>query len=458
MDYRIEKFTGLSQNDDELLTSPCGAAEAVNVSTEGGALKRAAGYEKYSSAALSGGIGTLCAFYRRVNGQNDTRLLAVNALGVSEWTGSAWTTRCALAGSGNAAYLNYQKDGTDILLIADGVRPVLQWDGASAMAALPGCETLFSMLTLHYERVWGSGITLEPDAVYWSRAFDPEDWSGDEDNPDAGGGVVMIPTWNGGRIRALRALFNDVLVFKDEDLYRIVGTYPGNYEIVRVNGVVGPIAAGSVATDATACYFLSKEGLCAYDGVSARPFGQRAARKVLKNINPAYARVACAVIHKNRLYLAAPLGQSQVNNAVLEIDLTSGAHLLREGVNAACFLSYDDRLLFAGSDGYVYAYDAGDTLCGAAINALWRTPWTHAGSPDARKRFTALSMFARGRFTVTLETDECRVKRRVAAGDTLRPVTVPLCGAGRRFTLTVKNIDGSDFEIAPGLTVRMEMA
>lgn len=457
MEYRIDRFIGLDQSRDELLTEPRFAKEAKNVSTQGGGLKRAAGYARVTDIELSGGILSLAAFYQRVNGQTTTRLLGVNENGVCEWTGNSWVSVYTGVG-GAASFLNYQHNGTDILLLADGIRPVLRWDGTGQMTALTGCGKKFSELALHYERVWGAGILDEPDALYWSRPFNPEDFTGDAQTPEAGGGVLLLPTFNGGRVLSLRALFGDVLVFKNEDLYRIVGTYPGNYEVVRVHGVVGPIAKNSIVSTASACYFLSREGLCAYDGVSVAPMGDERARGVFKRVNAACRGNACAEIFRNVLYLALPLDASQENNAVLEVDLLGGSCILRTGIAARSFLRMEDRLLFAGADGHIYRYGTGDTYAGAKIEAVWRAPWSDMGTPGAVKRFESVSLFGSGDFILTLTTDTSSVSRRIRLGDKERPVTVRLHGFGRRFSIRFENVEGSDFFIAPGVLLAMEAA
>ncbi|MEG1515255.1 MAG: hypothetical protein RSD95_10255 [Clostridia bacterium] len=457
MEYVIEKFAGLNQAADELSVAPKYAAEAENVDTEGGALRVGNGNRAFVHTALTGGIGTLAAFYQRVNGVTTPRLIAVNALGIYEWRENSWQARFAQAGSNDASAINYQVKGTDVLLVADGKRPVLTWDGGPQMTALAGCDRAFAQLALNYERIWGAGLAGEPDSVYWSRAFDPSNWTGDALNPDAGGGVLQIPTWNGGSVEAIRALFGDVLVFKDEDLYRIVGTYPGNYEVVKVHGVVGPVAKNSIVSTGSACYFLAKEGLCVYNGVSVAPVGDELAKGVFARINQAAIAGACAAFYRGKLHLALPLDQATSNNAILEIDPARGTYLLSTGVSVTCLLPFGDALLMTGGDGTIDAYAQGETRAFGVTRAFWRTPWSDLGRPGIDKRVESVSMFARGNIVLTLLTDAGKVKREMRLGKRMRPVTVPLGVNGRRFTLTIENAAGADFEIAPGLSVLCEM-
>ena len=449
MIYTIERFAGLVQNVDEHLIPATASPDALNMETGDGALSVAAGYVPYAPAP-PGGARSLAVYYRRAGGETQARLLALCPGGVYEYQGGAWL--CIHQGAGDAplSAVNYQMNGQDVILLCDGTGAVMYYDG-EAVHALPGAPAGATLLTLHMERVWASGVEDAPDSVYYSRAFAPDDWSGNPDSPESGGGEIQLPTFNGGRILALRNLFDDVLVFKQRDLYRIVGTYPGNYEVVRVHGVVGPLARESIVSGGDRVFFLSGEGLCVYNGVTALPVTAQPARRFFDRICRQSAHKACAVIHKNRLILAAPLDGSSENNALLVMDLASGSCMERSGVSARCFLTLDEELLFAGADGAVYRLDEGSTYDGAPIEAYWRTPWTDLGNQTYEKYLDSLFLIGRGTLEVVCETDRHRSVHRLRLGETERPARVKLCGHGRRFRLTLRNVEGSAFCVRDGL-------
>lgn len=456
MRYTIERFAGLQQQVDEHLLPASATPDAVNMNAEEQDLQVAAGYAPYTTAALAGGIETLAAYYRRNEGADDTRLLAANSTGLYEWKNGAWSKVCDVA-SGRVSLINYQHDGADVLLIADGSGRVREYNGTAVTTLTTSPENL-SLLTLHYERIWGSGVSSNPDAVFYSRAFSPDDWSGDTENPESGGGEIQLPTFNGGRVLALENLFDDVLVFKERDIYRIVGTYPGNYEVVRVHGVVGPLARDTIVSSGNMVYYLSGEGLCGYNGVSATPFSSQPAKRFLERINRQAADKACAAVWKNRLYLAAPVDGAAANNAVLEMDLASGRLMERSGIAAQSFLVLGEKLLFAGGDGVVYQYDSGTTYNGAAITAYWRTPWTDMGSQAVEKYLDSLYLIGSGTLEAVIETDRHKKVYSLALGTQEKPARVKLLGHGRRFRLTLRNVAGSSFHLRDGLQITMDDA
>jgi hypothetical protein len=59
--------------------------------------------------------------------------------------------------------------------------------------------------------------------------------------------------------------------FQDEQHLRVVGTYPSVYEVKEVYSSVGAIAERTIVQTNDRAFFLSKDGLYYYNGVSAYP-------------------------------------------------------------------------------------------------------------------------------------------------------------------------------------------
>jgi hypothetical protein len=300
--------------------------------------------------------------------------------------------------------------------------------------------------------VWASGIADEPDTVYWSRAYDPTDWTADSTYPEAGGGFVLIPTWNGGRVRGLKNFFNDVVVFKDEDIFRVYGTYPGNYEVVRVHGVTGPIAERTIVPWGDRVFFFSRDGLCAYNGVSASPIDKGRAARFFSTIDYDRAKeTACAIVHRDRLYLALPETGQSANSAILEVDLRRGVWTLRRGIRADDFLAWEDRLLFCNDTGFVYALDEGDTYDGAPINAYWEGRTNDFGDKAAWKRGGTLRALGSGEavFRQITERGEAVGTIHFPPGGGLGKTR--LRGVSRLAKLRIENRAGRAFRLEDGL-------
>lgn len=450
---RIADFKGIDQSLHEQSIPDGASPDMQNVRCEGGCIETVRGCVKFAQGKVPGGMHSLAAFYSRTN----PRLLAVNAQGVySLGDDGEWMPEYEQEGIERISFLNYAKDGEDVLLLATGLE-TLWWDGESEMEPLPGAPVGLRHLALHYERVWAAGIEDEPDTVYWSRPYDPTDWSPHSEMPEAGGGFVLIPTWNGGRVRGLKNYFNDVVVFKDSDIFRIYGTYPGNYEVVRVHGVTGPIAERTIVPWSDRVFFFSRDGLCAYNGVTAKPVDKERVRVFFGGIDYDIAeKTACAAIFRDRLYLALPEKGSQDNNAILEIDLLRDIWSIRRGVRADDFLVWENRLLFCNDTGYVYALDEGDSYDGAPINAYWTSKPMDFSRKAAWKRGGRLRATGEGEMLFRQITERGERVGTLSLSEGRLGVT-RLRGVGRTMRLRIENRDGRPFRIEGGIEWDVEM-
>lgn len=447
--YTIDRFIGVHQGLDEALMDSGLSPHAQNMDTTGGSLTVAKGCTRYAPQSLPGNIRTLAGFHNRAAGS--WQLLAATDSALYVLQGGGWQALRTGLSNGLFASVNYQIGEQDVLILSNGIDPALIWNGSQLTQASGIPRSAF--LALHYERLWAAGKPGEPDAVYWSRAYDPKDFTSDPQLPEKGGGMVLVPTWNGGSVRALMTLFGDVVVFKDYDIHRIIGTYPGNYEVRRVHGVVGPLAARSIVTDGTACYFWGRDGLCLYDGVRAVPIADQHLQGLIRQLSPQAAQQAVAAIHKGVLHLSLPSP-----GVVVQYDLRRQTYMLRRGIPVDAFLPYGDRLLFASGQN-VYVWDEGEDNDGAPIEAFWQTPWTDLGRKDVVKTVTGLYLHGEGSGLIraTLQTEGRQKIRESAFPIGCGRLRIPVRLRGRRFRLRLENVDGSAFCIHAGVSIHMEL-
>jgi len=400
---KMGSFLGIDQSVNEGDISVSSSPDALNIDTGDGMLKASLGYSKYIAARAPAVPNSLIKYYKRSStGDIKKHLLIGTDLGIFYYdtdTGS-WSQIHSALGSGVYDFVNYQKDDEDIVIMTDGVERPQKWNGEGNTETLLGCEYEFSSLCLHYERVWASGVKANPDRVYYSADFNPEGWSGVQ------AGYIDIPTWDGASVKAVRTLYNDVIVFKDNEVYRIYGTYPGEYEVAQVYGVKGPIAARSIVSTGDAVYFLGKDGLCSYDGMRVKQISDNKLSNFFSRMNKQYAINAVSIIFKNKLYIALPIDTATKNSHVIEVDLKRQTYMIRD-IAVSSFLEYDDKLLFCNSNRFIYAYDDGDTYDGTAISSYWKTPKFDLGAKNAIK--TSTTLYVRGKGT-SVSGGACQLK------------------------------------------------
>ena len=58
-------------------------------------------------------------------------------------------------------------------------------------------EVRFAVLGRYAERIWGTGAPGYPDNIFYSRPYDPFNWTDVPETPELGGGMIQQPTWDG---------------------------------------------------------------------------------------------------------------------------------------------------------------------------------------------------------------------------------------------------------------------
>lgn len=471
----IDTFLGLDQSADgvnqDVRTSP----DMANFLIEDGKLTTSPGARDAYPAlpATQGGVLSLMeAVYHGKDGKSEYRLVAGLGGNLYRLEAGQWKQMGAGYGSDRWDAVNYRKDTEEWHIITNGVDPVLYAaKDAEKYQEMEGVPAKGRYIALSDERLWLGGVDADPEVVYWSWDNDPNNWEVDLVNPEQGGGFLYARTHDGSKVVGIKALLNDVVIFKDRSLKRVTGSYPGEYQLIDVYGETGPISENTIVASGGAVYFLCGEGLCVYNGMTVQSLALSAGDTRLKDIaariNWAKAELACSVIFRGSMYIALPLDESATNNAVIVFDMTRGVYQLMEDYRADCFLVYHgegrERLLM-GRGGRVMEM-AGDTDDGKPINARYRTPWFDAGTKSARKSSGRVYLAVEGRslteekprFKLTMESEKKKREKIIVLKrpgvNVLRP-RVKL--RGRVLRMGIETVDGTRLSIWQGVNVQIE--
>ena len=472
---KIGEFHGLDTRWEDFHRDAGTSPGAVNFICREGGLERAAGTTLYGPRLPEEGARLMQAFLRDENTHADRRvLLAAGAGRLYALEGGEWRQIGEGYASDDWRGVNYRGGETEMMLMVNGQGGILRWNGqGDAQWLRPtqgGEEIAFSQLTLLYERLWGAVRADAPDRIYWSDSFDPENWEPDYDAPDSGGGFLDVATFDGSRIRAVAAAFDDVLVFKDKSVHRISGTYPGEFSLSQVYGSEGTLAPRTIAHTADRLYFLGAEGLCVYNGMTVAALahsGDGRMDGIWKRMNRGAMEKACAAIHGETLYLALPLDGAEENSHVVEYRLDEKTWSLVSLAGVRDWLvireGTGERLLcLVGRR--VYAYGRGDALAGELINACWISPELAPGALASRKTVRFLSMAVNAR---PAAGGECGVRLSLISGGRERSCVVYLPEGlslirrrlrirGRSVRFRIENIDGCYLSLPDGMEIELE--
>ena len=473
---RISGFKGLDTHrgswNDDLST----AEDSMNFVCSGGCMRTAAGTMRYAPPLPTQGVRLFQGFFRDAETMADRQVLIASGGGsLYALQDGGWVC----IGSGYASdewrAVNYRSGSTERILMINGVDGMLGWDGAAQQAEKISVrqgdrELTFEHLTLLYERLWGAVDASAPDRIYWSESFAPEDWEVNYDTPDAGGGFLDVATFDGSRIRAVTAAFDDVLVFKDKSMHRVSGTYPGEFSLTQVYGAEGTISPRSIVHTADRLYFLGTDGLCVYDGMSVSSMahgGDRKAEAIYRRINPQAIEGACAAICDDVMYIALPLDGAGENSHVLEYRLRERTYSLisLEGVRDFLLLreGQKERLLcLIGAD--VYEYGAGDTLAGREIEAYWLSPYVTMDTLSAKRTVTRLCVTVQAhslsedlpQMTISLIGEGKQRMKQIRLKEGINLLRERIRLRARHFRFRIENAGGCQLIIPDGLDIILE--
>lgn len=456
---------GVNQELDEQLIAHDEASDMTNCEIATGALKRSKGVTVYKSGVKDtatklmahhvSGVATI------MTGDN---LGKIYKDGLVVYDGTATNAKWK--------HINYQMGMTDVTIFTNGESEVQLYDSTNGFRPLLnslGDKDVKSYeekdsasrapkgkyICLHKERVWMANCANDEDhgsnAVVFSTDMDPNDWqfpsAGTEVNQH--GGIIKIPTWDGGEIIGLENLFDDVIVFKNHNVFRIFGTHPENYELIQLfQTTKGEIYEDTIASMENSSFWLSTEGIFAFNGTNTIPIHRRIQR-YFDRIKWDVIDTAIATTWNGKYIISLPLDDATYANYTFEYDLVDGTWTVRSGMRPISFLKVEQDLLFKTSNNVnVSKYESGENYNGTYINSHWESGWIDFGVQNAKKIVTKLYFTGNGNGNVkfSLITERKTKEKTILLSDE-KTHKVRLKNKGRLFKIKIENVDGSDFTI-----------
>ena len=443
-DVWVPQFLGLNQSDDGMNQDIRYAAEQENVETVGGALQPRAAFSYLEGGFEGKRIETLAMIHRRWyagNGSKNWFVAAVNGKlyfkqmgeatpwmqiempsGITSFQSSAWswvTYQQTVQGDDENDII------VDVLIISnavDGMFMVIppeapykweyfrqhnwseydteytwgsvltdHWTTIKIDEGQYGLTKNFGVIERSNDRLWGCAIPGDPDILMYSTVYDPTDWDLDDESrehPEQGPGDVQQPSWDGAEFTALKQFGDQLLAFKQNRVWRILGIGPHEYEFKEQFGG-GTKYPNTIAVGIEQVFMVSDDGPMVYDGMSVAPWRQEQIKKLWQTVNRDAMDQMCAALYNQRYYLAFPVGDSAVNNALLIFNLEDGTILYHSGVYIESFLSTIYGLFATSSSvpGQMLEikYDSWQeqSVCGSATK--WVTPWMDFGYKRIQK-------------------------------------------------------------------------
>ena len=235
---------------------------------------------------------------------------------------------------------------------------------------------------------------------------------------------------------------------------------PGDFVLQERYGG-GTMFFNTVCVDKERVYFEDENGMLIYDGMSASPYLRDNVEQIWRTVNKAALDQICAAIYHNRYYVAFPVGDSEVNNAMLVYNFDEGTILYYKDFYAEALLPLDNDLFVTSSKlpGKIFlmGYDSWATGLATGAPTKWVSPWMDFGYKRIAKGGFDIYFTPEVKDTaVTLRFSVQTEKKKKTKTYTVQPLTqeqresekeikgkrLHFSGNGRRFRVIIETDEG----------------
>ena len=236
------------------------------------------------------------------------------------------------------------------------------------------------------------------DAVYFSAPFSDTDYTA-----ALGGGVINV----GGKITGLKVFREQLIVFCEQSIKRIVGNSSADYVLQPITENIGCVDGDTIQEIGGDVMFLGPDGLrllSATDRIG--DFGLDPVAKAIQNeltaLIAASTSFSSVVIREKSQYRLLGYKDTVTVDAAVGI---LGTQMIEGGIAWAelrGFKAYSsssdynnkrELVVFAGNTGYVYEMENGNSFDGANIKSTFHTPFFPISDPRLRKTFYKLHTY-----------------------------------------------------------------
>lgn len=269
-----------------------------------------------SSTSLFYGIG-------RRSSTDSTSLTQIHVKAGNEWkwgneTTNAWTViSSTLVTVKPVTFVEFNTQTAKYTVLAHSPGSTqynCYWDGVTFSTFASTASPRSNLMTAHKYRLYG--VDYDRRTLRYSAQGDPLDWT----TADDAGWIDLTDMV--GDPTALLTFSNHVIVFSDQSMYELYGTYADNFELVNVS-----LKQGCVSKDAwTECngklFWMDYAGIFMYTGGIPRQIAYQA-KKYIEGINWEKKNLICAGAVKSKLYFSIPYGSTTqlTCNRMITIDV-----------------------------------------------------------------------------------------------------------------------------------------
>ena len=299
----------------------------------------------------------------------------------------------------------------EILLLTDGVNPAAKYNGTTytqiTHTNAPNNPKFSSAFANH---LWLAGDPDEPFNIYFSSPNADTDF-----DPANGAGVINI----GFTITQLKSFRNQLYVFGQNQIKRIVGDNYSNFSVENVTNDLGCVAPDTVVEFGGDIIFLGPDGIRPISGTSRigdveLETVSREIQKTFENYtaNEDVTKLKALVLRRKsqfRLFfeantslsLLAAIRKSSSAQSTFEYSQLVG---IEATAVASGYVGQFEFVLHGDTTGKVFKQEEGNSFDGGDILSVYQTPFYFMQDPELRKVFYRVKTFLKseGESTISI--------------------------------------------------------
>jgi hypothetical protein len=290
----------------------------------------------------------------------------------------------------------------EVLLLTDGVNPAAKYNGTTytqiTHANAPTDPKFSSAFANH---LWLAGDPAEPHNIYFSAPNADTDF-----DPANGAGVINI----GFTVTQMKAFRNQLYVFGQNQIKRIIGDNYSNFTVENVTNDLGCVAPDTVVEFGGDIIFLGPDGIRPISGTSRigdveLETVSREIQKTFENYtaNEDVTKLKALVLRRKsqfRLFfeantslsLLAAIRKSPTAQTTFEYSQLVG---IEATAVASGYIGQFEFVIHGDSSGKVYKQEEGNSFADENIFSVFQTPYYFMGDPEVRKIFYKVRTFLR---------------------------------------------------------------
>lgn len=246
------------------------------------------------------------------------------------------------------------------------------------------------------------------------------------------------------KIIGMKVVFNDVVIFKEKSLFKIVGAYAEQYEKIQLFSFNGAIADKSIIVTPKGAFFLNTDGIYQYDGVNCSIVSEKAQRTIRKFDATTITR-ATAVNYDNKYLVTAKGSLNGATQFTVEFDYENNIFTVNAYGMIAFLNVVHDLYGITGeavNGNRIYEYGKGPNM-----NVEWQSGSYTLDAPNAIKEIEDVYIVGKG----TTIAFGLRTERKLKEKEiTLKNGVThkPFINQGREFSFFITTGEPQDLEIS----------